>query len=200
MQQSMRPEIVCPRTVSTPAGSPPSGFRPWAEVAALVRASVAAWDLTEETWVHWAAPVAKGSPDPGGAFPFDPGRRAAFPGEPPAEQRLEELALDEAAAESLCEALLSGWCPGVHYNTVLRLRSRLDEPVETFKHWCASLVSGGPRVRKGSALEREAADRVAKNIVTRVLSGGEIEVVRLRVGIGWYPEGVEPAPCRDDRP
>jgi hypothetical protein len=200
MQQSMRPELVCPRTVSAPAGSQPSGFRPWAEVAALVRVSVAAWNLSEDTWVHWAAPVAKASPDPGGAFRFDPGRRAAFRGEPPAERRLEELTLDEATADHLCEAVLSGWHPCVHYNTVLRLRSRIDEPLETFRHWCASLVSGGPRLRKGSALEREAADRVANSIVTRVLSGGEIEVVQLRVGIAWYPDGVEPARCRDDRP
>jgi len=160
---------------------------------------LAGWNLSEETWVHWAAPVAQGRPDPGGAFSFDAGRRAAFPDEPPAELRLGELALDEEVAGRLCEEVLSGWRPSVHYNTVLRLRSRLDEPVETFRRWCASLVGKGPRVRNRSAAEREAADRVAESIVTRVLSGGEIEVLQLRVGVAWYPDGVEPAPCRDDR-
>jgi hypothetical protein len=199
MQQSMRPELVCPRTISAPVGSTPTAFRPWVEVAALLRVSLAGWNLSEETWVHWAAPVAQGRPDLGGAIPFDPGRRAAFPDEPPTERRLGELALDEEAAGRLCEELLSGWRPSVHYNTVLRLRSRLDEPVETFRGWCVSVVARGPRPRNGDDLEQEVADRVAESIVTRVLSGGEIEVLQLRVGVAWYPDGVEPAPCRDDR-
>ena len=200
MRQKMRPELVLPRTISAPAGTNPVDYRPWVEVAALVRVSVTPWGFSENTWVHWAVPVLEGRLEQAGAVPFDPGRRAAFAGKPPVERRRCEAALDEAVARRLYEALLAQWSPRLHYHPVLQLSSRLDEPVEVFRRWCASLVVRGPRLGKGSASEREAAGRLAEGVETRVLSGGEIEVLHLRVGVGWYPDGVEPATGWAERP
>jgi hypothetical protein len=199
MPQKMRPELTSPRTVSAPAGAAPVGFRPWVEVAALARVSVPGWGISEETWVHWAVPVVEGRPDTARAVAFDPGRRAASPGEPPRRQRLVDAALDDATAGRLCDGILSAWRPSMHYNAVLRLASRLDEPIDAFRRWCASLVSRAVLQGEVPPSERVAAARVAGAVATRVLTPAEIEVVRLRAGVAWYPDGIEPATGLADR-
>jgi hypothetical protein len=199
MRQKMRPELTSPRTVSAPVGAAPLVFRPWVEVAALARVSVTGWGISEETWVHWAVPVVEGRPDAARAVAFDPGRRAASPGEPSEKLRLGNAAFDDAAAGHLCDAILSAWRPSVHYNAVLRLASRLDEPIERFRRWCASLVSQAVLQEEASPSKRAAGARVAGAVETRVLTPAEIEVVRLRAGVAWYPDGVEPAPGWADR-
>jgi len=198
MRQKMRPELVPPRIVSAPAGAAPADYRPWVEIAALVRVSVARWGFSEDTWVHWAVPVLEGRVEQAGTVPFDPGRCAAFPGEPPVELQRGEAALDEAGASSLGEALLSQWKPEVHYHPVLRLSSRLDEPSEAFQRRCAALVNRTVRRREGSAFDTEAAARLAAAIESRVVTGEELEVLHWRVGVGWYPAGVGPAPAPRD--
>jgi len=194
----MRPELVSPRIISAPAGAAPADYRPWVEVAALVRVSVTGWDLSDEAWVHWAVPVVDGILDVDGAVSFDPGRRAAFPGEPPIELRRGGAALDEAGASGLGEALLSQWKPEVHYHPVLRLASRVDEPSEAFRRRCAALVNRAVPRRDGSACDAAEAARLAATIESRVVTGEELEVLHWRVGVGWYPAGVGPAPAPRD--
>ena len=194
----MRPELVPPRVVSAPAGIMPTRFRPWVEVAVLVRMTIAAWGSLDETWVHWAVPVVGESPDPDGGVPFDPGRRAAFPGDPAPELRGGEVTIDEGSAAGLCQALHERWEPQVHYHPVLRLSSRLDEPEEEFRQRCASVFSRVARQRGGAVSDREARARLAAAFESRILAGDELEVLWWRVGVGWYPAGVEPASAARD--
>jgi hypothetical protein len=198
MREKMRPELVPPRIVSAPAGTAPADYRPWVEVAALVRVSFAGWDSSDEAWVHWAVPVIEGILDLNGAVSFDPGRRAAFPGEPPVELQRGEATLDEPGASSLGEALLSQWEREVHYHPVLRLASRLDEPSEAFRRRCVALATQAVPRREGSAWDPKEATRLAAAIESRVLTGEALEVRHWRVGVGWYPAGVEPAPAPGD--
>jgi len=194
----MRPEIVMPRVVSTPAGTPPTSYRPWVEVAALVRMSIATWGSSDETWVHWAVPVVEETLNPDGAVPFDPGRRAAFPGDPAPELRGGEVTIDESIAAGLCQALHERWEPQVHYHPVLRLGSRLDESGEEFRQRCASVFSRVARERGGAASDHEARARLAAAFESRAVTGNELEVLHWRVGVGWYPAGVGPAPAPRD--
>jgi hypothetical protein len=198
MRAVRRPDLVRPRTISAPAGAAPAGYRPWIEVAAVVRVSVAGWGLDDTSWVHWAVPVSEGQPEPSSAVTFEPGRRAALPGKPSPELRRGEAALDETAAAGLCEALLARWRPRVHYDAALRLPSRLDEPLEAFRRRCLGLFGPVPGRREGCDRGGEEAERLAEAIESRALSGDELEVLLWRVGVGWYPTGVEPAPASAD--
>ncbi len=164
----------------------------------MVRVSVAGWGLDDTSWVHWAVPVWEGRAELLGAVTFDPGRRAAVPGEPSPELRRSEAALDETAAARLGEALLARWRPWVHYSPALRLPSRLDEPVEAFRQRCIGLFGSVPTRCEGFDGDGKGTGRLAAAIESRVLSGDELEVVLWRVGVGWYPTGVEPAPASAD--
>jgi hypothetical protein len=198
MRAVKRPDLVRPRTISAPTGTAPVGYRPWVEVAAVVRVSVAGWGLDDTSWVHWAVPVSDGQAEVLGAVTFDPGRRAALPGEPSPELRRGEAALNETAAARLCEGLLARWQPRVHYNAALRLPSRLDEPLEAFRQRCIDLVGPVPGRREGSDRDGKETARLAAAIEGRALSAEELEVLLWRVGMGWYPTGVEPAPASAD--
>jgi hypothetical protein len=198
MRAVKRPDVVRPRTISAPTGTAPVGYRPWVEVAAAVRVSVTGWGLDDTSWVHWAVPVSEGEAEPLGAVTFDPGRRAALPGEPSPELRRGEAALDETVAARLCEALLARWRPRVHYNAALRLPSRLDEPLEAFRQRCIGLFGPVPGRRQGTDRDVKETQRLAAAVESRVASGNEFEVLHWRVGVGWYPTGVEPAPASVD--
>jgi hypothetical protein len=184
--------------VSAAAGSAPASYRPWVEVAALVRMTIAAWGSSDETWLHWAVPVVEGRPDPDGWVLFDPGRRAAFPGNPAPELRAGEVAIDECSAAGLCESLQRRWRPQVHYHPVLRLCSRPDESREEFRRRCASVFSRAAGQRSGGASGGEASARLAAAFESRTLTVDELEVLWWRVGVAWYPEGVGPAPAQAD--
>lgn len=165
----------------------------------MVRVSVAGWGLDDTSWVHWAVPVLEGQAELLGAVTFDPGRRAALPGEPSPELRRGEATLDETTAARLGETLLAQWRPRVHYNAALRLPSRLDEPLEAFQQRCIGLFGPVPGRREGSHLGGKENKRVAVAIESRALSGNDLEVLLWRVGVGWYPTGVEPAPVPIDQ-
>ncbi len=105
MRRMGGPELVPPRTISSPAGSRPRRYRPWVEVAASVRLSRSANRASERVWVHWAVPVVGGRPQVAGAFACDPGRRAATPGAPAADGGGAEVRLGPAEATQLCDEL-----------------------------------------------------------------------------------------------
>jgi hypothetical protein len=86
----------------------------------------------------------------------------------------------------------------VHYNAALRLPSRLDEPVEAFRQRCMSLFGPVPVRPEGSDRNGKETARLAAAIESRALSGDELEVLVWRVGVGWYPTGVEPTPASAD--
>lgn len=194
----MRPELRPARTLSAPAGQSKAGYRPWIEVAVQVRVSVPEWGLDETGWVHWAVPVRVGRPDLNAALPFDPGRRAAVVGEPPGELRRSEASLDGSETARICEVLLARWQPRVHFHSVLRIPSRLEEPLEDFRRRCLRLLP--PLLRGGGLQGSEAAEaaRLAASIESRALADDELLVLTLRVGLGWYPAGVEPAAAPAD--
>ncbi len=198
MRAKMRPELRPARTVSAPAGGAPVEYRPWVEVALQVRARVPAWGLEEDGWVHWAVPVRAGRPDLNAARPFDPGRRAAVVGEPPDEVRQGETTLDESEAAGICEVLLARWQPRVHFHSDLRIPSRLEESLEDFRRRCLRLLP--PPLRGGGLQGSEAAEaaRLAASIESRTIADDELLVLTLRVGLGWYPAGVEPAAAPAD--
>jgi hypothetical protein len=198
MLENVRPELVSPRTVSAPTGDAIPRYRPWVEVSAQVRISVEEWKLDEELWVHWAVPWLESGPDLDAALPFDPGRRAASAGEPPAELRSESVALGEDAAADLCRRLRAGWVPRAHYHPVLHLASGLDESPEAFRRRCVGLFAGAARRVQSPGREGRDAGRLGGAFETRALSGDELAVVRWRVGVGWYPAGVAPAPAPRD--
>jgi len=193
MQAKMRPELCPARTLSAPAGRPEAGYRPWIEVAAQVRVSVPEWGLDEAGWVHWAVPVRQGRPEPEAAAAFDPGRRAAVSGEPPGELRRGEASLDDSAAAGICEALLARWQPRVHFHPILRLASRLDEPLEGFRQRCMRLLEPVLRGAAEGDAEALARSRLQAPIESLALAGDRLGLLNLRAGVGWYPEGVEPA-------
>jgi hypothetical protein len=82
--------------------------------------------------------------------------------------------------------------PQVHYHPVLRLSSRLDEPREEFRRRCANIFSRVARQQGGATSGREAGARLAEVYESRTLTSDELEVLWWRVGVGWYPNGVEP--------
>lgn len=194
MLENMRPELVPPRIVSAPAGTEPTRYRPWVEVAALVRTTIAPWDSSDDTWVHWALPVVEEIPDPDAVVAFDPGRRAAFPGDPAPELRGGEVAIDEASVAGLCQSLRDRWRPQVHFHPVLRLCSRLDEPHDEFRRRCVSIFGRAAQQQGGATSDPEAAVRLAEAFQSRILTGDELEVLWWRVGVAWYPAGIEPVP------
>ncbi len=181
MQLMMPPELCLARTVSAPVGRSGHTFVPWVEVGARVHIDVPVWGFEEETWVHWAVPFRGGIPDLEAAARFDPGRRAAVPGEPPEALRLGGAPLDGREAERLCGALFERWRPSLAYHTALRAASLLDEPVEDFRRRCERLI------------REVAAQAPASAIESRSLEPDEITVLTLRAGIAWYPEGIGPA-------
>jgi len=191
----MRLEISPSRTVSSPSGIQRRRYQPWVEVSALVRVSVASWGVAETAWVHWAVPVRGGRANLDGAVAFDPGRRAAVPGEPPAEARADWSAFAEGEAVRVCDALAERWTPQLHYHTELRLASSLDEPVEGFRRRCLGVLAPALRSLDPTRRGGEAARLVAA-IESRELGSGELQVMRWRVGVGWYPSGIAPAPAR----
>jgi hypothetical protein len=192
MRRPMRPELSPPRTLSKPAGPDPGTYRPWVEVGALVRVAVAGWNVAETAWVHWAMPLADGRADVDRAFAFDLSRRAATPGEPAVGARAGRGDLDLGQASRVCELLAARWAPRLHFHPELRLASRLDESIESFRRRCLALSA--PALRKLNPAHRAVeVARLGAAIESREVGAGELQVVRWRVGVGWYPSGVEPA-------
>jgi hypothetical protein len=193
----MRPELSPPRTVSKPAGAGSATYRPWVEVSAFVHIAVSAWGVEDTTWVHWAMPVDDGRVEVERTINFDPNRRAATLGEPAASARVVRSELNHDEAARVCGILAEVWKPRLHYHVGLRLASSLDEPIEVFRRRCLALLAPVLRTLEPSRRESESA-RLISAIETRELSGRELKVLRWRVGVGWYPLGIEPAPAPED--
>jgi hypothetical protein len=172
-------------------------YTPWVEVNALVRVVVADWDVLDTAWAHWAIPLDAGRAEVNRAIGFDPSRRAATPGEPAVGVRARRGNLEEGEAERVCEALAGRWRPRLHLHTELRVVSRLDESVEGFRRRCVALSAPVLRRLDPSRRAGEIA-RLAAAIETRELRGSELDVLRWRVGVGWYPSGIEPAGWAED--
>ncbi len=197
MRRVTRVELSPPRTISAPAGARAAPYRPWVEISALARVAVPDWGLTDSLWIHWAVPMRDGSAEPDRAVAFDPGRRAATPGQPAPEARASSGELDQAGAEIVREALVARWSPLLHYHRGLRLASRMDEPIDGFRRRCLALLV--PLVRRLDATGGgEGSSLLVGAIETRALGSGELEVVHWRLGVGWYPSGIEPAAAPED--
>jgi hypothetical protein len=166
-------------------------------VSALVHIAVWAWGVEDTTWVHWAMPVHDGRADVERMIAFDPNRRAATLGEPAVSVRAGRSDLNHDEAARVCEVLAEVWNPRLHYHGGLRLASSLDEPVEVFRRRCLALLAPVLRNLESSRRESESA-RLISAIESRELSGRELKVLRWRVGVGWYPSGIEPAPAPED--
>lgn len=195
----MRLDLVPPRTLSVPVGLGAARWWPWLEITLQVRADIAAWNVVETRWLHWAAELQEDCRAAEVFRPFDPGLRSARVGEPPEGSRGRPGAVDRAAAERALGGLLAGWAPQIHRSAELDLTSRLDEPLPQFRRRCLRALSGA--VRGGVVTgERgaEAVSRVAASVETVVLDGSMLAAVTARVGVGWYPDGIEPALAGSD--
>jgi len=186
-------EVVPSRCLSAPVGAAAAPFSPWIEIAALVNVVVAEWAFSDSFWLHWAVPVWAGRADARAAVAFDPGRRAAYPGEPSEGERAHVCALDSDSARALWESLWSGFQPLLHHHAALGLTSGLGEALSEFRRRCLRLMA--PPGDAGLSNERIAAAmaQLAAQIETRPLKESEIRVSRCRVGVGWYPHGVAPS-------
>jgi hypothetical protein len=192
MRRPMRLSLVPPRTVSKPTTSTNADYRPWIEVSALARVVVSAWDVKETAWVHWAAPIREGVIDVERVVGFDPGRRAATPCAPGPAVRTEDADVGEEEASRVCKAIADQWRPRLHFHPRLRFASSVDEPSEAFRRRCLALMIPALRNLEASRRAAETAKLLAE-IESRDLNGGEVIVLMWRVGVGWYPAGIEPS-------
>jgi hypothetical protein len=197
MRRPMRPELSAPRTISRPAGAGSATYLPWVEVSALVHLAVSAWGVEDTTWMHWAMPVDDGRPNVERMIGFDPNRRAATPGEPAVSARAGRSDLNPDEVARVCEVLAEVWKPRLHFHAGLRLASGLDEPIEVFRRRCLALLAPVLRNLESPRCKVESARRTS-TIESRELGGPELKVLRWRVGVGWYPSGIEPSPAPED--
>jgi hypothetical protein len=186
-------ELVPSRCLSAPVGAVAAPFLPWIEIAALVDVSVAEWGFADSFWLHWAVPMREGRADVGAAVAFDPGRRAAYPGEPAETARAHACALDRDSAQALWESLWTGFQPLLHHHAALGLTSGLDESLSAFRRHCLRLMTPPGSVGLSQEQTATALAHLAAQVETRPLKGSEIRVSRCRVGVGWYPLGVAPS-------
>ncbi len=180
--------VLPPRTVPAAAGE--GGFQPWVEVTLVVRLAVPEWGVSELAFGHWAAPW---EPERGSLSwrPFDPGRRAAVAGIPSGAEAVELGGHETEVLALQCAALLPG---EMYYQPFLGMVSSLGESFAAFRHRCLKAVAQTVRealVRREPAAAQAVA-RVVESIERRVLGEGEMDVLEARVGLAYYPEGVEP--------
>ena len=197
MRRRMPPALTPPRTISKPADAGGVPYRPWVEVSVLVRVVVPEWGVEEASWVHWAVPTAGGRVVPERAVPFDPGRRAATPGEPAEDLRAEGLELGEGDAATVCGAIAARWKPRLHFHRRMRLASKLDETLESFRRRCTALAAPALQGLDPARRGLEAA-RLLDGIASRELGSGELSALFWRASVAWYPSGTEPQGAPDD--
>ena len=179
--------------MSAAPGARAGVFAPWVEAALRVRILVVEWGHAEESWVHWAIPVAAGAAVPGKTRPFDPGRRAGMPGDPPIGAQRPPFVLDAGGAHAVATQLLALWQPRLHRHAGLGLVSGLGEDAASFRRRCLSPLAA--LLRQGVMAGEEGAATVARlagDIETRPLDAGTMEVLVARVGVAWYPAGTSP--------
>jgi len=192
-------EFEGPRTIALPSGWRDRSYRPWIEVSVVADATVAAWELTERLWLHWALPVHGGRVAVDEARPFDPGRRSASPGEPERSSRAEEVSLSPSDAAEIVAALLERDAPQIHRHSVLGLVSTLGEDREAFRRRCLRAL--GPELLASSESRMDAAaslSALAGSIETHRLGGSELRIIGMRCRVGWYPQPLEPQQATDD--
>jgi len=179
---------VAARTISQPVGTG-GAFSPWVEVSLLAQLTVPDWDVAESLFLHWAAPWQ--SSEARLWRPFDPGRRAASQGSPPGVAAPE---LTPQKAQELLAEVMPLLPRTLYRHKDLGLVSRLGETASSFRHRC--LRAFAPTVREGlwrrDAQAAQAVARMLAGIQERTLGQQELEVVQGRVGLAWYPAGLEP--------
>lgn len=188
----MKLVLVAPRTLSQPAGWTGS-LVPWVEVTLVFPLHLPEWGVSERVFLHWAAQW----PPQGAATwrPFDPGRRAARPQLPAG---VDVPQLDESLAWSWLQQLLPLVPRTLYRHQQLGLVSSLGENLARFRHRC--LKAFAPLVQEG--LWRR--DVQAARAVAQMLEGIEeyqfsrLEPEEARVGLGFYPEGVEPTTSSEE--
>lgn len=185
--------IVPPRTISAPSGWAGRVFLPFVEITARAEIEVAEWRFREPVWLHWAAPVLGGSVQAAAARRFDPGRRAAAPGEPDRARRSPGAVPSAGEMAALGNAVAREWRCELHRHSRLDLVSRLDEPLDEFLRRCRALV--GSALRAG-AVEKESVaaeiHRLGAETESRALGAEHLRVMSVEARLGWYPEGVRP--------
>jgi hypothetical protein len=179
--------------ISAPVASVRPRYRPWLEVSLLVHVSSPDWGLSETEWLHWALPERAQAPDLGAARRFDPGRRSATPGAPDHAARIAEIDVDPQSAASLTQSLVDALDIEVHRQAELGLVSALGETREGFRRRCLRRLASAIGSATGSREARAAnLAAVASSIETRTLRVSDLDVVRARCRISWYPGSLEP--------
>lgn len=178
-----------PRTVS-PSAREAQVFQPWLEVTLLVRVWIPQWGVDELAFSHWAARWEGGAAGLSWR-PFEPGRWAATVGEP-AEAGGPRL--DTELAGSLVVKVLELLPREMYHQPALGLVSALGESFSAFRHRCLKAVA---RTVQEGLLRRDpaaavAVSRVVEDIERRALGPEEQQVLEARVGVAYYPQGVEP--------
>ncbi|MEW6337934.1 MAG: hypothetical protein ACOY3Y_07130 [Acidobacteriota bacterium] len=190
--------ITPPRTISAPSDWAGERFLPFVEITARADVEVPEWGVREPVWLHWSAPVLGGSVEVGAARRFDPGRRAAAPGEPDPARRVEGALPPANEVTALAVAVARAWRAELHRHPRLDLVSRLDEPLADFLRRCRAVI--GRALRAGAAAHESVAaelDRLPAEVETRALGAEHLRVLSIEARVGWYPEGERPdrAPC-----
>lgn len=186
--------LAPPRTVAPGKGG--RELRPWLEVTLVVRVLVPAWEVDELVFAHWAARWEGGATGLSWRA-FEPGRWAATVGEP-AEACGPRL--DTELAGSLVVGVLELLPREMYCQPALGFVSALGESFSAFRHRCLKAVAR--TVQEGLMRRDPKAAQVVAQVVDgierRSLGPEERQVVEARVGVAYYPEGLEPGLASED--
>lgn len=185
--------ITPPRTISAPSGWACGRFLPFVEITVRAEIEVDEWRFRESVWLHWAVPVRDGSVEAATARRFDPGRRAAAPGEPDSARRAAGPVPPASEMADLGTAVTRDWRGELHRHPLLDLVSRIDEPLGDFRRRCRALV--GSALRAGAVAQDSVAAELhplAAETESRALGAEHLHVLSVAARIGWYPEGEQP--------
>jgi hypothetical protein len=191
-----RLEIAPTCHVAAPAGSAVPDFSPWLEVALRLEIAVAAWQVREQAWSHFAMPLAPDGSVRGAPRRFDPARHALVQGQPASGVIDPDPVAGDDVLVAVVERLIGQWRPLLHRQPALDLVSRLDEPLEEFRRRCRGVLRPllAARPADAAALAEQAA-RLTAAIESISLGVDEITVLHGRARVVWRPAGREPAPA-----
>ncbi|MCS7182529.1 MAG: hypothetical protein NZ869_05405 [Thermoanaerobaculum sp.] len=185
----MKVVVTPPRTIPAPEAQE-AKYAAWVEITLVIQLRVPDWGVDEVVFAHWAMPW-EGEASAGGWRRFDPGARAARPSAP---LGVPEVTLNPERAKALVDEVRALVPRRLHRQPALGMVSQFGEELGSFRHRC--LRAFAPSVQQGLLRRDPQAARAVAQMVdgieTRELTAEEGAFLEARVGLAYYPQGVEP--------